>query len=141
MSRAEFKFANPMRVRWAEVDMQQVVFNPHYLMYFDVSVTEYWRALAGGDTASLSNIFDNVYVVKSTVEYHSPARFDDALEVCVRTARVGKSSMQLLFEIHRGGEHLISGENVYVFAIDGQSQPIPAFFRQLIEAYESATPA
>lgn len=140
MSRAQFTFVHPMRVRWAEVDMQSVVFNPNYLMYFDVAVTEYWRALSDGDMASLKSIFDHVYVVKSTVEYHTSARFDDALDVCVRTARLGRSSMRLLFEIHRGDQHLISGENVYVHAIEGKSDPMPEFFRNLILRYESVAP-
>ena len=53
MAREEFRFAHPLRVRWAEADMQGVVFNAHYLLYFDVAVTEYWRTLADGDAAKL----------------------------------------------------------------------------------------
>jgi len=34
-----------LRVRWAEVDPQNIVFNAHYLMYFDVAATEYWREI------------------------------------------------------------------------------------------------
>ena len=45
MARTEFRFAHRMRVRWAEVDKQGIVFNGHYLMYFDVAITEYYRAL------------------------------------------------------------------------------------------------
>ena len=32
MQRKEFRFLHPLRVRWAEVDMQKIVFNAHYLM-------------------------------------------------------------------------------------------------------------
>ena len=46
MKRDEFRFFHPLRVRWAEVDMQKIVFNAHYLMYFDTAVADYWRALA-----------------------------------------------------------------------------------------------
>jgi ABC-type branched-subunit amino acid transport system permease subunit len=45
---ADFVFTTPLRVRWAEVDMQAVVFNGHYLTYADVCATEYWRAMLGG---------------------------------------------------------------------------------------------
>ena len=38
MARADFRFAHRMRVRWAEVDKQGIVFNGHYLMYFDVAM-------------------------------------------------------------------------------------------------------
>ena len=43
MKRSDFRFADPLRVRWAEVDMQKVVFNGHYLMYFDTAIADYWR--------------------------------------------------------------------------------------------------
>ena len=32
MTRTDFRFYERLRVRWAEVDMQKVVFNGHYLM-------------------------------------------------------------------------------------------------------------
>ena len=43
MARQDFSFFHTLRVRWAEVDMQAIVFNGHYLTYFDVAFTEYWR--------------------------------------------------------------------------------------------------
>jgi hypothetical protein len=46
MKRQDFRFSHRMRVRWVEVDMQKIVFNGHYLMYFDTAVTDYWRNLA-----------------------------------------------------------------------------------------------
>ena len=46
MKRNDFRFLEPLRVRWAEVDMQKIVFNGHYLMYIDTAVAGYWRALA-----------------------------------------------------------------------------------------------
>ena len=33
--RQDFRFSHRLRVRWVEVDMQKIVFNAHYLMYFD----------------------------------------------------------------------------------------------------------
>ena len=45
MARADFRFSHTLRVRWAEVDKQDIVFNGHYLTYFDVGVTEYYRAI------------------------------------------------------------------------------------------------
>ena len=46
MTRSEFRFFHRLRVRWAEVDMQKIVFNAHYLMYFDTAIADYWRAMA-----------------------------------------------------------------------------------------------
>jgi hypothetical protein len=45
MKRQDFRFFHRLRVRWAEVDMQKIVFNAHYLMYFDTAIADYWRAM------------------------------------------------------------------------------------------------
>ena len=45
-TQSDFRFFHRLRVRWAEVDMQKIVFNAHYLMYFDTAIADYWRALA-----------------------------------------------------------------------------------------------
>ena len=37
-----------LRPRYAECDVQGVVFNSHYLVYFDTSITELWRSGVGG---------------------------------------------------------------------------------------------
>lgn len=140
MARADFRFAHSLRVRWSEADMQGVVFNGHYLTYFDIGVTEYMRDLCGSDAERLKEAFERMYVVKSTVEYRSPARFDDVLDICVRTARIGGSSMRVLVEIRRGDELLVEGENIYVYADQGQSQRIPDALRALIHAFESTPP-
>jgi acyl-CoA thioester hydrolase len=45
MLREHFTFSHTLRVRWAEVDRQDVVFNGNYFLYFDVAIAEYWRAI------------------------------------------------------------------------------------------------
>ncbi len=140
MSREDFTFSHRLRVRWAEADMQGVVFNGHYMTYCDVAITEYWRALCAGDAAWLSEIFERMYVVRAVLEYHRPARFDDELDVCARVARIGGSSMAFLFEIYRGDEHLVSGENVYVHAEDGAALRIPERMRSALRDFERVTP-
>lgn len=140
MPRSDFRFSHSLRVRWSEADMQGVVFNGHYLGYFDIGVTEYLRELCSGDSARLQDAFERMYVVKSTLDYRSPARFDEVIDLCVRTARLGGSSMRVLLEIHRGEDLLVSGENVYVFAEEGKSQPIPAELRALIRDFETTPP-
>ncbi|MGH3726522.1 MAG: acyl-CoA thioesterase [Mycobacterium sp.] len=136
MAREDFRFFHPLRVRWAEVDMQGVVFNAHYLAFFDAALTEYWAALTGARNATGDGVFEHMYVVKSVIDYHWPARFDDLLDIGVRIARLGRASMTCHFEIHRGSEHLITGETVYVYAIDGKSASFPDAFRDTATAFE-----
>jgi acyl-CoA thioester hydrolase len=140
MSIDQFSLTHTVRVRWAEADMQGVVFNAHYLAYFDIAVTEYWRVLAKGDPAWLSEAFEHLYVVKATIEFHGPARFDDELTLAARCARLGRSSMTVDFEIHRGPDHLISGQSIYVYAHEGKSMAIPDDLRRRIHGFEKMPP-
>jgi YbgC/YbaW family acyl-CoA thioester hydrolase len=137
--RTDFRFFERLRVRWAEVDMQSIVFNAHYLMYFDTAVAGYWRALAVPYHETMAYLAGDLYARKATAEYHASARYDDQLEVGVRTQRVGNSSMVLACAVYRGEELLVSGELVYVFADPATmtSKTIPQEFRDLLQAYEA----
>jgi len=138
MKRQDFRFAHRLRVRWVEVDMQQIVFNGHYLMYFDTAVTDYWRRLAMPYAETMHQLGGDLYVKKASVEYHASAEMDDFLEVCMRCERIGNSSMTFVGAIFRGDELLITGELVYVYAdpVAKKSQAVPPALREMIEAYE-----
>ena len=138
MKRQDFRFCHRLRVRWVEVDMQQIVFNGHYLMYFDTAVTDYWRSLAMPYAATMQQLGGDLYVKKASVEYHASAEMDDFLEVCMRCDRVGNSSMTFVGAIFRDDELLITSELVYVYAdpVAKKSQSVPPALRDLLEAYE-----
>ncbi len=143
MAFQDFSLKHTLRVRWAEVDRQGIVFNGHYLAFFDVAITEYWRALGYPYPDALLSHECDMFVVKATVEYHGPARYDDLIEVCARVGRIGTSSVHFLIEIHRGPEHLISGEVIYVNA-DAQERrpkPVPEFLRNAIQQFEVIKPS
>ncbi len=131
-----------MRVRWAEVDRQGIVFNGHYLAYFDVAITEYWRALGYPYPEALLAHDCDMFVVKASLEYHAPAKYDDVMEVCARVGRLGTSSIQFLMEIHCGAEHLVSGEVIYVNAgaAERKPKPVPDFLREAIHRFEFIAP-
>lgn len=142
MSDSDFRFRYNLRVRWAEVDRQGIVFNGHYLTYFDVGITEYWRAIGYPYPDALLAAGSDTFVVKASIEYHAPAHYDDVLDVLVRVGRLGRTSLQFLLEIRRSGEHLISGEVIYVMA-DPQTRkpsPVPDFLRDAISRYETVLP-
>ena len=139
LSRSDFRFFHRLRVRWAEVDMQKIVFNAHYLMYFDTAVTDYWRALALPYHETMEQLEGDLYVVKATVEFHASARVDDQIEVAMKCSRIGSSSLTFTGAIFRGDEHLISGELIYVFAdpVTQKSRPVPAALREALDGYEA----
>lgn len=139
MKRSDFRFLFRLRVRWAEVDPQGIVFNGHYLTYFDTAMTEYWRSLAVPYPEAIHRLGGDLYAKKSSVEYHASARYDDLIDVGIKCSRIGNSSMVFVLGIFRGDEHLITGELVYVHA-DPKTQratPLPQEFRQLLDAFET----
>ena len=139
MQRTDFRCFHRLRVRWAEVDMQKIVFNAHYLMYIDTAMMDYWRALALPYEASMVALGGDIYVKKATLEYHASAQLEDLLDIGLRCARVGNSSLLLQAGIFRGEQLLVSGELVYVFADPATqtSRPVPEALRAIFAAYEA----
>ncbi len=139
MNRQAFRFFDRLRVRWAEIDAQKIVFNGHYLMYFDTAMTAYWRALALPYAETMESLGGDLYVRKATLEYHASARQDDVLDVGMRCARIGTSSMLFSGAVFRQDELLVSGEIVYVFAdpLNQTSKPVPEPLRKLLLGFEA----
>jgi YbgC/YbaW family acyl-CoA thioester hydrolase len=139
MKRHEFRCLHRLRVRWAEVDMQGIVFNAHYLMYFDVGMTEYWRALALPYAEAMQALGGELYVRKATLEFVASARMDDEVDVALRCERIGHTSMTMTGAIFRGERALVGAEIVYVFADPATqtARPVPAALRELIQRYEA----
>jgi acyl-CoA thioester hydrolase len=147
MAWADFRHRVELRVRWAEVDQQGVVFNGHYLTYCDVCVTEYWRAIGLRYPADLLAGGSDLFVRRAVLDYHAAAVYDDQLIACGRTARLGRSSLRFAIEIFRAGATaapLIGAELIYVNAdpTERRSLPWPDRIRALISAFEPvAAPA
>jgi acyl-CoA thioester hydrolase len=142
MPRTDFVCAPALRVRWAEVDMQKIVFNGHYLTYIDTAIAEYWRAIGLPYPAGYVERYGtDIYLRKATLEYLGSARYDELLTVCCRVARLGRSSMAFVFEIYRDAELLISAELVYVNADSSmKAAPLPEDLRERVRKYERVAP-
>jgi YbgC/YbaW family acyl-CoA thioester hydrolase len=142
MKREDFRFFHRLRVRWAEVDMQKIVFNAHYLMYFDTAVADYWRALAMPYEEAMHQLQGDLYVKKASVEFHASARMDDRLDIGLKCARIGNSSMLFTGAIFRGEDLLITCELVYVFADPATqtSRAVPQPLRDVLAGFEAGEP-
>ncbi|HEV8096723.1 MAG TPA: thioesterase family protein [Burkholderiales bacterium] len=148
MSRADYRCEHRLRVRWAEIDMQKVVFNGHYLTYIDTAVAEYWREIGLPYPDGYVDRYGcDLYLRKAALEYHGSARYDETLAVLCRVGRLGRSSMDFRFEIWReepsaSQAPLITAHLVYV-NVDvsaGKPSPLPEDVRGRVRAYERAAP-
>jgi acyl-CoA thioester hydrolase len=129
-------FRHRLRVRWHECDPQEVVFNAHYLAYFDLAFTELWREALGGHQAMVSRGLDLV-VAEARIRYLAPLRFDDEFEIVVAVADMGHTSLKSELRIERDGDLAVEGElrHVFVDADGGDKAPIPDDIRDVLENY------
>ena len=118
MSRSDFNFYYSFRVRYSEVDAQGIVFNAHYLTYFDTAMTEYLRNIGYDYQSEVKRTNEDFHTVKTLVEYLNPIKFDDIIDVCIRVKKIGRSSLTFLLEIHPKEKNniLASGEVIWVNA-------------------------
>jgi acyl-CoA thioester hydrolase len=100
----------PVRVYHEDTDGAGVVYYANYLRYFERARTEWLRAL-GFEQTDLAAQYGVVFVVRAiTVEYHLPARFNDALSISVELARVGASQIRLTQQALRGDDMLVEAQ-------------------------------
>ncbi len=139
MKRSDFRLLDRLRVRWAEVDMQRIVFNGHYLTYVDTAMGAYWRAMALPYEQTMAMLGGDMFVRKATLDYLGAALYDDALEVGIRHTRTGNSSLGFEAGVFRGEDLLVSGELVYVFAdpVARRPLPVPPALRQTLASFEA----
>lgn len=138
--RLPYSFFHQLRVRWAEVDRQGIVFNGHYLTYFDVAITEYWRAIDLPYPDGVADSGSDLYVVKTLINYKGSAEYDDILDIGVHVSRIGLTSITFQLGIFREGSLLVDGEVVYVNADPETRRPaqVPDKLRHAIEHFEAA---
>jgi acyl-CoA thioester hydrolase len=113
-------------VRYGEVDQQGVVFNSHYLLYCDEAMGAYCAQ------RGLLDLAERVHLVSSTLNWRSPARWGDMVDVTAQCTRVGTSSFVLRFDLRVGERVCCIVETTYVLAEDGRSRPLPDDVRGLL---------
>lgn len=134
-SNAVAAFRHRIRVRYNECDQQDAVFNSNYLVYMDVTLTEMWRE-AFGSYGAMADAGVDIVVAEANVRFHSPARFDDELEVAASIEKLGNTSMTTRFDVTRGDDVLVVGHLRHVFIEVGNGKtPIPQQFRDGLARY------
>ncbi|MDB4977324.1 MAG: 4-hydroxybenzoyl-CoA thioesterase [Myxococcaceae bacterium] len=140
--RNEFTFFHRLRVRWAEVDAQRVVFNVNYLAYVDVAFTEYQRALGLPYPAALLKYGADQFAVRAETDFVNSALYDDELDLAVRAEYLGRTSFRMKTAIFRADELLTQVRMTYVNVTLHERKPLPLAdeFVRTIEAFERTRP-
>ena len=141
MPKDDFRFFCVERVRWSDCDAQGIVFNGAYFNYLEVAQAEYFRNLGFILYHPDGRRHFDTATVKATLEYLSPARVDDLIDIRWKVERIGNSSLTTRSEIYSraSGDLLLRAEIIYVdFDSDaGVSRRVPDDLRTLIETYEN----
>ncbi len=135
MKRDAFTYFYNLRVRYAEVDAQGIVFNAHYLTYFDTAITEFFRHKGYGYEDLFTSQGLDFHLVKATVEFLKPIGFDALIDIGVRISRIGTSSVTFALGIFGKEEPgcRATGEIIWVCSKPGthKSHPLPQAFVDL----------
>jgi acyl-CoA thioester hydrolase len=139
MARPPFKFSARTRVGFSDTDAQGIVYYGRYLPYFDLARVEYHRKLGLLDMEIGSEGVE--FVMRALdVEYHAPAVFDDEIEVDVRVARIGNTSVSYEFAAYRARDDALmvtATQTLVLVDLDERKAcPIPDAFRDTIRAFE-----
>ena len=104
-----------LRVRYIECDAQKVVFNSRYGEYADVAINEFLRAAGVLDEFVAGRL--DFQLVKQTIEWKAPARFDQVLELSIAATRLGNTSFTVRTDVRvagGSGQVIVTIETVYV---------------------------
>lgn len=129
-------YSIPLRVRYAECDMQGRVFNAHYLTWIDMAHTDAMQQIAGGYRVLLDRGVDLV-VAGAELSFRAPATFDDDLIVNVVIEPPGRTSLRSRYVINRGDEVIAEATmtHVCVDARDYVKQAWPDWLRELLPTH------
>jgi acyl-CoA thioester hydrolase len=127
-------FVHQLRPRYAEVDAQGVVFNAHWLTYFDEACTRWFDQMGFNPAEAFFRDFD-LMLVKAVLEWQGPAGFDDQVDIAVETARLGKASFDVRYTASVDGRAACVGTVTYVSVKPGtqESVPIPDALRTRLQ--------
>ena len=139
----DFRVREIVRVRFNEIDGQNIVFNGNYLVYADIGVTEYFRALGEGQPGPFFHQYGtDIRETRCEIDYHAPARLDELIIIAARISRFERTSFTLHCGIFRGNERLTDIEIRYahIDSDSGQPTPLPGSFIAEVRRFETRLP-
>lgn len=120
---------------YGDTDMMGVVYYGNYLRFFEAGRTEFLRD-AGFTYKRIEKLGFAFPVVNVQVKYHSPAFYDDELELLSSLKAVSRSSLTIATRITRPADDklIVTGETVLACVdLKGKVNPLPEPLREILE--------
>jgi acyl-CoA thioester hydrolase len=136
----------PVRVYYEDTDFSGVVYHASYLRFMERGRTNYLRLLGADQRALFEQVEAEApgfsFVVRSMqVDFRSPARMDDLLDVVTAPQEVKGASVMLRQWVERDGEALVEATVQVAFVSNGRARPIPNPLRVAMTAHIPAAGA
>jgi acyl-CoA thioester hydrolase len=137
-TRAGFRAFHPMPTRWMDNDVYGHVNNVVYYAWFDTAVN---RFLIDAGTLDIAASPVVALVVETGCRYHAPVSYPEAVEIGLRVAQIGTSSVRYELAVFRAGEDAALAEahfvHVYVDRATQRPVPIPPAARTAMQKIQS----
>lgn len=137
---AKFHFTTSIHIRYCETDMSGHVNNTSHIIYFEQGRVDYFDHLGIGEDVLHHDAQLMVVIADIACHYHSEAFFREKLQLGVRTARLGNSSLDLEYCLVAEEQNRLvataTSTVVLVNKTTRQSAPIPEDAREKIMAFE-----
>lgn len=114
-------YVHRVAVRYGEVDQQGVVFNAHYLAYFDDAIDRWLRSL----DPHFERFGWDLMLKRAVIEWHGPAGIGDDLDIALAVSRWGHTSFDIDFVATVGQRPVVTATITYVGVRTGTAEPTP----------------
>ena len=120
------KYTTEYRVIYADIDAMGIVYHSNYVDLFERGRTEFLRQI-GYPYSGLEKIPVWLPCTEAHIEYKSPGRYDDLLEIICWPAKLTFATIRMEYEVRRKetGELLVTGYTLHAFT-DSNLKPIRA---------------
>ena len=125
VTKSDFRVFWETRIRYYELDPQEIMHNANYLAFYDQAVVEYFRDLEYDYEKEIEETNKDFHTVQVIVQYNKPLYFDDEIEIGLKIKDVGNTSMTWIMAmfIKGTGELASASEIVHVYTDMKTSKP------------------
>ena len=131
-------YISKLKVRYSEVDRQNIVYNSHYLTYYDISLSEMLDSLFDQEEY-IKGTNNEFHTVAAKLNFKNPARLNDEVNIFTAIKKIGNSSITFTQEIYRDGSDELINEAKIIWVNTNQDEmkptPIPEDLKNKFSKY------
>jgi len=117
-------YISKLKVRYSEVDRQNIVYNSHYLTYYDISLSEMLDSLFDQEEY-IKETNNEFHTVVAQLNFKNPARLNDEVNIFTAIKKIGNSSITFTQEIYRDGSDELINEAEIIWVNTNQDEMKP----------------